>query len=749
MTLYSKTLGVAIVFFSTLATETIAQDPIFLPPRKPQTTHLIPPQRKTGNEQLNQKANLTSESKELAPTTAVLTPTVIKEIEAVLVPSARNQANGVFLHSLLTLASKLNDQKLNAVDRHAKLRGLDIKQRYVQLLSDAIQRGQQLAVPNLKLHAVKFFQSAIHEKLNLELEELEQFTPMKEPLQLPQGWRDSEHTFRDIAQWHERMQVNAQLCQYSEALQRKILDFAKKQNDSLLIRQLLPAKRISKKVTDRQQELVEREAELRIDELRRAVAFLNSGGDVTDQVYASMAILRHGPALNQLFEDTPSGEFVRPRLNQPDLPRTCVEIAKTAFEQHQAIINKSILLRDGLTWWLRGRYGAGKLADGLLKSKESTKSLASLRGLFMPRKSPVTVGKLDENNIAAPGFERRHFYTWAIESNGLMKNFAKAVSPNAEHEPQSNLDSDHFWSDIPFGEQTTKIIAAADVSRTYLKNIANKQLPNRLVGSLEYLNALGAFEQLQKSSTEAELAAYDHYLAKRPEFSFYNGANRQLEDRPDLTEANQLEKNQFDIKFKKEGLSWLMALARAELGATLSLHGKTKRPFEAVTNNEFDADAYVEVLTDDVAAHMKSLSLEPGFQKVTQRSHRADSWTLAYLKRIKLIKDMLQTLTTVGGPEVATKLEPYKDELNRYRDELVGQVQFELESAMMASIVPTGPGISSASSSITSGGLGSSLGSGLRSSLPSSIASPASSSTLNQCEGFIFDNFDITDLFGQ
>ena len=167
------------------------------------------------------------------------------------------------------------------------------------------------------------------------------------------------------------------------------------------------------------------------------------------------------------------------------------------------------------------------------------------------------------------------------------------------------------------------------------------------------MNALKQFMKLVEISTTDELKVYDKVLNDRAEFSFFSGVNAAFEEKPDLAKANPFERQKFEDEFIKKGLAWMMALARIELAATSSLYGDNKLPFETIVNSQFDAEPYLKILQDDVLAHMKSLAKEPGFKEVLRRSRRPDTWTLAYLRRIKLIRDMLQALQDVGGPAVA------------------------------------------------------------------------------------------------
>ena len=204
---------------------------------------------------------------------------------------------------------------------------------------------------------------------------------------------------------------------------------------------------------------------------------------------------------------------------------------------------------------------------------------------------------------------------------------------------------------------------------------SDESIPYRLVGSYEYLNALKQFMKLIEISTTDEIKVYDKILNKRAEFSFFSGVNTAFNEKPDLAKANPFERQKFNDDFIKKGLAWMMALARIELAATSSLYGDVKQPFTAIEDSQFDAEPYLKILQDDVVAHMRSLAQEPGFTEVLRRSRTPDTWTLAYLRRIKLIRDMLQTLQDVGGPSVQAEIEPLAYELRKHQRNLVEQVE--------------------------------------------------------------------------
>lgn len=228
------------------------------------------------------------------------------------------------------------------------------------------------------------------------------------------------------------------------------------------------------------------------------------------------------------------------------------------------------------------------------------------------------------------------------------------------------------------------------------------------------MNALDKLTRLVDKSTSEELKIYDKILRDRIEFSFLNGVNSAYQNVPDMTGANLQERQKFDDEFLKRGLPWMMALARIELAATASAYGDLEKPFEAVATHDFDKKAYVEILKDDVVAHMKSLSQEPGFKEVLRKSRKADTWTLAYLRRIKLIRDMLEAVQVASGPEAYEEIEPLAYELNKHKKNLIDQVRYETYST-------SGSEIATSKSTRTTGG--------------------KISTTRGKCETFVNDNF--------
>lgn len=226
-------------------------------------------------------------------------------------------------------------------------------------------------------------------------------------------------------------------------------------------------------------------------------------------------------------------------------------------------------------------------------------------------------------------------------------------------------------------ERTTKRVDTFTVK----KNVSptDETIPYRLVGTYEYKNALESFTRLLQMSDPDEIEVYDRMLDERPEFTYFHGVNSAFESKPDLKQADPYQRERFYDEFQKQGLAWMMALARIELSATESLYGKSEFPFESTTPNKIELEAYLSVLADDVVAHMKSLASEAGFAKVSKRSGKINTWTLAYLRRLKLIRDMLSTIDRVGDQDVKKRIKPLKKEISKYESKLLEKVAIQTQ----------------------------------------------------------------------
>lgn len=215
---------------------------------------------------------------------------------------------------------------------------------------------------------------------------------------------------------------------------------------------------------------------------------------------------------------------------------------------------------------------------------------------------------------------------------------------------------------------------------------ADNTFPYRLVGSYEYGTALTQLGELVQSSTDEQIAVYDKLIQSRPEYSFHSGVAMELGLGARFDSQNAPERKEMDDKYLKHSLAWMMALARVELGATISMYGDTDDPFGAVVGiggGEFGAKEYLSILLDDLAAHLKAAQMDVDYQKGLSLEEKVDESSLAHLRRTQLISDMLNKVVSSGDPEIISVTGPYAQMAQQMIDQLVEKITVATTSHMM------------------------------------------------------------------
>ena len=206
---------------------------------------------------------------------------------------------------------------------------------------------------------------------------------------------------------------------------------------------------------------------------------------------------------------------------------------------------------------------------------------------------------------------------------------------------------------------------------------ADDTFPYRLVGSYEYGRSLDNLGELANSSTKEEIEVYDKLIAMNPEYSFYSGAASELGVGVKLDSLDTSDKEMFDVKYLRQSLAWMMALARSELGATISMYGESKDPFGtavAIGGVGFGSEELLSILVDDLAAHLKAAQRDLGYQAAVDPKKSIDESSLAYFRRTQLINDLLAKVVSSGDPEITVMAKPYAETSNRYTETMAKKI---------------------------------------------------------------------------
>ena len=404
-------------------------------------------------------------------------------------------------------------------------------------------------------------------------------------------------------------------------------------------------------------QLIKREAKFRTQQVESSSATLETATDFHSQFVAASQMnnakqfFEHFFSTNwNLFADQVLAETFKAKIR---------ETIATAESQHTAVFEKSKVLREGLQWWLRGRYGAGRQAAGLLKPASATKHPETMFGLEMPKTRPTPTSRISFTPMAAVAnspeyFERRHHYNWII---GHRERFSEGTAGQVKSVfvPQQ---TETVTGQGPCGSGcqvvTTRYPERHLQYVSYVENIFDDQnIVPRLVGSFEYWNSLQSLERLVKISNSKEIEVYDNLISFRPEFSFHIGLAKAYGGDEISFDAKRIvfsnsaaqpqgaQNNPTAGKSTRSGLAWLMALARVELSASLSAYTDLENPFVKIPPTDFDRRQYEAIVFDDGLFHLQALNNDRDFQEISRKTKKASLLTLDYWRRLKLTQDLL------------------------------------------------------------------------------------------------------------
>ncbi len=165
-----------------------------------------------------------------------------------------------------------------------------------------------------------------------------------------------------------------------------------------------------------------REMSLREQRIELALGILSDSKILKVRLQAAFAMDQDIKIMRAFVEQQRKGNFAG--VPVPKLGELAGAVA-IARGTHQELFRSADQLYTGLHWWLRGRYGKGIAANGLLKGEHVKKVPASGFALRMPRdRAEASDPFLVENELASPYVGRRHEYIWSWENGGIKMEYA-------------------------------------------------------------------------------------------------------------------------------------------------------------------------------------------------------------------------------------------------------------------------------------------------------------------------------------
>ena len=338
-----------------------------------------------------------------------------KALNEVLIPAMAADNQIAFLNTFVPMINGTKPDTLEAIEKYCRHEcGQSVRQYFVDLIIGYAQQGvtpdQVIKNPTIARYIVAGLISRVGEIK----QSAEQHPCMDATLKVPKDWNTSEKLFWSMHVLRNELDNAARLLEFGS----NIIEINKSK-----LRRSDEGKKLADHLADSQERfentresLEERFAELRLQRFESAVDTLKKQGDFESMLIAATNLEIDGESLLSYLGQERETPFKSAQLNQVGLIDTIKDKLAKGRKLAGHVGVKAGLLRNGLHYWLRGRYGEGPLASGLLKHPNATSSKFHMEALWMPKERPNAIQSYYRGEEESPGYERRHYYTWKLES---------------------------------------------------------------------------------------------------------------------------------------------------------------------------------------------------------------------------------------------------------------------------------------------------------------------------------------------
>ncbi|MFK7768302.1 MAG: hypothetical protein AB8B55_13845 [Mariniblastus sp.] len=364
-----------------------------------------------------------------------------------LVPALESESGIPLLNAVQSLVLKHPPATVAAVEDYCRSIGHGVlSERVSAEIINLINQRAPVQTKTWKPIFTQYIAAGLIESINSEMSDLNKHQLMQDPLELPADWREADQLFWEVHVWKNRFLNLDQVVRATNGLNQQLLDAAKKAEDENLVGEITKRMMIGIAVREKFEEMLQREAELRLVALSKAEEILRKKTSFKDRLNAAFALELHAGELTQFFQAHKPEELKREKLKDPTIIDQGKQLVASGREHGKDVIEKALLLRVGAHWWLRGRYGSSSLAHGLLKPESAVQNQDVMFGLFMPKKRPKAIGDVDsETGKLSPGYDRRHYFTWAVERRDAFLDQSSYDGPSNSQTQTVGTASDRFY----------------------------------------------------------------------------------------------------------------------------------------------------------------------------------------------------------------------------------------------------------------------------------------------------------------
>ena len=366
---------------------------------------------------------------------AKLANKVKKSLDEVVFPAMEARDLDTFFHSFGAILTGKNPSTVQAIESYATSQGVGSPLDFlVDVKLMRVEQGIDSTNENLGVDSTMYIVAGINRRAENFFKTVKQLPIIQDPTAIPESWLDSRDMFWDTHVQKNEFTNYENILKYGQTLLNAIRPRLKKA-DARHQDEVAQFGLNLEKFQKLRNELTEAETVGRLTRCRRSTKELQTDdSDFESRLIAAMNIAIDTESLLPNLESGQS--FSRAEL--ADAGKTATEIREELAEleqEHGKLIEQATLFRGGSHWWLRGRYGRGAMADGMLKTKHALKSEDAMNALYMPRQRPEP----DSNFIGSEGeeetqpfYKRRHYYTWELEYRPIVSETTRSKTRSVE-----------------------------------------------------------------------------------------------------------------------------------------------------------------------------------------------------------------------------------------------------------------------------------------------------------------------------
>lgn len=375
-----------------------------------------------------------------------------KQVEQLLeeqaLPALQQGYGDYFFATLVPLVEQMNGEQLASLEEFAKQQGVEsIKSEFAAELIKRLEQGLidlgQIERRDLAVFILSGIEGAVREQYT----EITQKTVMQKAAGLPEPGHATADLFWEVHVLSNRFENLLRLANWAATMAGPHYARALKANDAETIARLEPLNQLIADLRNSYRNLVLNAAEYRLENLNRSVAALQVEKDFEQRLLAAWAFEDNARLLLEFLETADQAELDREVLKSPGLREHVERQLALGLDYGKDVMEKSQLLRLGCFWWLRGRYGAGPLANGLLKDISAMQSEEQMFGLYMPVLPRFPICSRLPEGYRLSGHDRRHYQTWAVEYRPRVRSGSVDISRTVKIDQRASQkgDSSRFW----------------------------------------------------------------------------------------------------------------------------------------------------------------------------------------------------------------------------------------------------------------------------------------------------------------